>query len=199
MSLNAMVQSRPSGKDTSADGTQYCGVGTKAGSAFCYGADVTAQRNIVQVLGVHLDRRGAMVELMNHTSNVERYPVAGRTAETVAADGIRAFTLLKLCARAEQAGVVGHVEHPGVSHRPRLHRLARRAVHQHRQAPVDHRGQLGVAAGAEDRRGAGVGIDAGKALRRQRETTLGVVTLGDILKEEGATRGAGEPRRAGDE
>ena len=81
MSLNAMVQSWPSEKDTSADGTQYCGVGTKAGSAFCWALMSPLSATLCRCgLGVHLDRRGAMVEQMDHSPDIERNPLA-REAE----------------------------------------------------------------------------------------------------------------------
>ena len=95
--------------------------------------------------------------------------------------GQAASRSLQLRPRAEEAGVVGHVEHGRVFHRPRLYRLARRAINQDREAVVDRGGQCGVAAGPEDRRGAGVRIDAGEVLSRQRKTAFGIVEFGDTV------------------
>ena len=57
----------------------------------------------------------AVIEGVHHLAFVERHPIAGRAAEAVTADRPNAFPLLKLRARAEQPGVVGHVEHRRVS------------------------------------------------------------------------------------
>ena len=56
--------------------------------------------------------------------------------------------------------------------RPSLVLFAVGAVYEHGVAGVDIAGDVGVAAGAEDRGGAGVGIDAGKVVRRQREAAV---------------------------
>ena len=51
---------------------------------------------------------------------------------------------------------------------------------------VDAAGYVGVAAGAEDRGGAGVGIDAGEVGRGEREAAIRVVDGGGVMQEEGA-------------
>ena len=58
-------------------------------------------------------------------------------------------------------------------------------------ALVDAAGDVGVAAGAEDGGGAGIGVDAGEVVRSQREAAIGVVDGGVIVQEEG-TFGLGE-------
>ena len=50
-------------------------------------------------------------------------------------------------------------------------------VYQHRLAPVDGRRDLGIAPVAENRRGAGVGIDRGEVLRREDQHPIGVVQV----------------------
>ena len=55
-------------------------------------------------------------------------------------------------------------------------------------ALVDAAGDRGVAPGAEDGRGAGVGVDAGEVRRRQREAALRVLDGLNIVQEEGAIR-----------
>src|SRR5690606_22810738 len=80
-----------------------------------------------------------------------------------------------------------------------IYRLAAGTVHEHRQAAVDGGGERGIATGAEDRRGAGVRVHAGKILGAQREANLRVRQLGHGLQEEGATRSPLRWRRAGDE
>ena len=68
---------------------------------------------------------------------------------------------------------------------------------EHGVAGVDVAGDVGVAAGAEDRSGAGVGVDAGKgrpALMRK-----AAVRVGDglgVVEEEGARGGVELPLRA---
>ena len=118
--------------------------------------DTAAERWVVEIPIIHLDRRSTVVELVNHASNVERHPLPGGAVEAVAADRPGAFPLLQLLPGAEPAGVVRHVEHRRVPHRPGPDLLAGGTVHEHRQAPVDRGRQLGAPPGAEDRGGAGV-------------------------------------------
>ena len=80
--------------------------------------------------------------------------------------------------------------------RPGLVLCAVGAVDEHGVAGVDVAGDVGVAAGAEDRGGAGVGVDASKVVRRQREAA---VRIGDglgVVEEEGARGGVELPLRA---
>ena len=60
----------------------------------------------------------------------------------------------------EEMGVVGHVEHRAEPDTPRVFvgLAVLRLADEYGDAPVDCLGQLGVAAGAEGRAGAGVGI-----------------------------------------
>ncbi len=53
-------------------------------------------------------------------------------------------------------------------------------------ALVDAAGDIGVPAGAEDRRGAGVRVDPGEVGRRQGEAALRVVDRPGVVEEEGA-------------
>ena len=53
-------------------------------------------------------------------------------------------------------------------------------------ALVDPAGDLGVPAGAKDRRGAGVRVDPGEVGRRQGEAALGVNDRPGVVEEEGA-------------
>ena len=59
-------------------------------------------------------------------------------------------------------------------------------VDEHRVAGVDGAGDVGVAAGAEDRGGAGVGIDAGEVVRREREAAVVVFDGLLVVQDEGA-------------
>ena len=51
---------------------------------------------------------------------------------------------------------------------------------------VDAAGYVGVAAGAEDGGGAGVGVDAGEVGGGEREAAIRVVDSGGVVEEEGA-------------
>ena len=51
---------------------------------------------------------------------------------------------------------------------------------------VDAAGDVGVAAGAEDGGGAGIGVDAGEVGRGQGEAAIRVVDGGGVVQEEGA-------------
>ena len=55
-----------------------------------------------------------------------------------------------------------------------------------RMALVDAAGDVGVAAGAEDGGGAGIGVDAGEVGRGQGEAAIRVVDGGGVVQEEGA-------------
>ena len=68
----------------------------------------------------------------------------------------------ELACGAEEMGVVGHVEHAHVPHRPNADLLIAGAVDEDGMALVDATGDVGVAARAEDGGGAGVGVDAGE-------------------------------------
>ena len=69
-------------------------------------------------------------------------------------------------------------------------------------ALVDAAGDLGVATGAEDGGGAGVGVDSREVVGRQREAAVGIVDGRRVMQEEGAiglvkgALGAAEDERA---
>ena len=91
-------------------------------------------------------------------------------------------------------GVVGHVKHVVIANRPGADLFFAGKVDQHWMALVDAAGDLGVAAGAEDGRGAGVGVDAGEVGRGQGEAAIRVVDGVCAVQEEGAL-GLGEAAR----
>ena len=156
-------------------------------------------RRTVQVVRVDDDAGGPMVERLHHLPLVERHPLSRGAVEAVAADRPGAFPLLQLLPGAEPAGVVRHVEHSNVPHRPGPDLLAGGTVHEHGQAPVDRGRQLGVPPGAEDRGGAGVRIDRGEVFRREREAVVGVRKLGYVVQVERAAGRLGEWLPARDE
>ena len=80
------------------------------------------------------------------------------------------------------------MEHGAIAHRPYLALCAARAVHQHGMALVHAARDVGVAAGAEDRRGAGVRVHAGEVVRGQREASFRVGNGSGVVQEEGAAR-----------
>ena len=55
--------------------------------------------------------RVSVIVYLHHLAFVEWSPFTGRAGEAVAADGPGALPFLKLCAGAEQARIVGHMEH----------------------------------------------------------------------------------------
>ena len=127
-----------------------------------------------------------MVELVDHPALVEGQIQVISALPTVALDRVEAGGF-KLGRGAEEVRVVGHVEHGVVADGPRLALLAVGAVYEDGMARVDATGDLGIAAGAEDGRGAGVGVDAGEVRRRQREAAFGIVfDGGGVVEEEGA-------------
>ena len=63
-------------------------------------------RGPVLVFQIDDDAGGAVVERLHHFTFIEWNPLARRAGEAVAADGIRALPLLKLRARAEEAGIL---------------------------------------------------------------------------------------------
>ena len=88
----------------------------------------------------------------------------------------------------EQMGIVGHVKHGRVTHRPDLLGRLATPIHQHRATAVDSPGDLGVPPIAENRCGAGVGIDGGEVLRVQGEGSLRLVEFRHGMEEKGAAR-----------
>src|SRR5690606_13485616 len=98
----------------------------------------------------------AVVELVEHLRFVQRQ------VALVAADEDVAFEPpalgLELLAGAEEAGIVGHVEHAEEPDPPRV-LLGRAFFNKYRYPAVDRLGDVSVALGAEDWAGAGVGVE----------------------------------------
>ena len=76
------------------------------------------------------------------------------------------------------------MKHCGVLDRPRLDFFAAGTIYQYGQPFINRDRQIGVPTCAENGRSAGIGVDGGEVLRRQRETALRVVNLGNIMKVE---------------
>ncbi len=136
-------------------------------------------------------RAEAVVELVNHLALVE-----GQVALPVAHEDV-AFEAealaLELLAGAEEARVVGHVEHREELDAPRVAGLAFGFVHQHRHPAVDVFGELGVAGGAKDRRGSGVGVEQAEILGREGEAAVGVGDVGRPPQKKGKGRAVDRP------
>ena len=82
-------------------------------------------------------------------------------------------------------GIVGHMKHRRVLHRPYLALLAPRAIHQHRMPLIDAAGDLSVPAGAENWRGTRIRVHTGEIRGRQWEAALPVMDLFRVVEEEG--------------
>ena len=108
----------------------------------------------------------------------------------VALNGVEAVGV-ELGRCTEEMRVVSHVEHTHVPHWPDADLLIAGPVDEDGMALVDAAGDVGVAAGAEDRGGAGVGVDAGEVGRGEREAAIRVVDGGGVVEKEGAL-GSGE-------
>ena len=67
-----------------------------------------------------------------------------------------------------------------VPHRPSADLFTAGAVDEDGMVLVDAAGDVGVAAGAEDGGGAGVGVDAGEVGRGEREAAIRVVTMAAV-------------------
>ena len=81
--------------------------------------DLLAQIGIVRAVRVDDYRVGAMVELVDHAALIERkVQILIALPKAVALHRVVAFGL-QIRRRSEQAGVVGHIEHPHVPDRPR--------------------------------------------------------------------------------
>jgi hypothetical protein len=140
-----------------------------------------------------------VIEGLNHLAFVQRNPIPGRTAETIAPDRIGPFLFLQFMTGSEKARVIGHVEHGRIVNWPRLDHRVGGAIDQHRQPAVDRCRQRCVAPSAKNWRGAGVRIDARKVIRRECETPFRVSKLRYVLKEKGASRWRLDRRRARNE
>ena len=97
-------------------------------------------------------------------------------------------------------GVVGHVEHRAERDAPGFSSGLAGLADEHRHAAVDGLGEFGVLARAEDRAGAGVGVQKRDVLGGEGEAALGVAQVFDGMGEEdelGALSwsGAGRGRR----
>ena len=73
-----------------------------------------------------------------------------------------------------------------VAHGPGADFFLAGAVDEDGVALVDAAGDVGVAAGAENRGGAGVGVDAGEVGGSEREAAIRVVDGGGVVEKEGA-------------
>jgi hypothetical protein len=124
----------------------------------------------------------AVVELVHQLGLVERQVPLLPAREHVPAQGEPGP--LELLARAEEAGVVGHVEHAPERDVPRVPGRVVLA-HQDGDAPVDGAGQLRLVGRAEDRAGAGIGVEEPKVFRHQSEAARLVAQLFGPLEEEG--------------
>ena len=139
----------------------------------------------VQILQIDHHTSGAVIKRLHHLPFIQRKIQLLSILPAVALHWIEAVGV-KLGRGAEEMGVIGHVKHTHVPNRPRADLLAAGAVDEHGMAIVDAAGDLGVAAAAEDGRGAGVGVDADKVGRGQREAALRVLDDGGVVQEKGA-------------
>ena len=128
-----------------------------------------------------------MVKSLHHLPLVQRHPHSTGAIPTIPADGEGAFPLLQLLFGAEQVGVVGHMEHSGVLHRPGFLLFPCGTIHQDGETLIDAHGELCVPAAAEDGGCAGVGIDAGKVFRSEGKTVLWIGKFFRAVEEKGAT------------
>ena len=134
---------------------------------------------------------------MEELGFVQRYAALGAAGEHIALQP-PAF-LLQFFARAEQAGVAGHVEHlhepdaPGVGFR----RAVPRFLPEDPGAAVHLARDLHVFAGAEDGAGARVGIEQGDVFGGQGEAPLGFAQVLDAAQEKGEIGARAGKRRAG--
>ena len=130
----------------------------------------------MHIVGMYYDVGGAVVVHLHYFAFVQRHGLRAAFLPVIKSSGIPAVALQFIPA-LEQPGIVGHVEHAQVAHRPHFfrrrlfcfhapiyqYRLA--AVYQYRLGPVYRRGNFRIAFAAEDRRAAGVGIDGAKIFR----------------------------------
>src|SRR5690606_35791525 len=135
-------------------------------------------------------------ELVEHLRFVQRQVALAAADEDVAFEP-PAFGL-ELLAGAEEAGIVGHVEHAEEPDPPRV-LLGRAFFNKYRYPAIDRLGDVGVALGAEDWAGAGVGVEECQILRGEGEAALVVAEIFDVVGEEdelgrsaGRSGGAGE-------
>ena len=126
----------------------------KAGILLVFACDI--DRDIPAVLPSVA--RPSVVEMMDHLRLVQ-----GQILHPVFAEHVPhqlppvAFELLP---RVEEVRVVGHVEHGAEPDTPRivLGLVVPGFTDEHRHAPIDRLGQLGIATGAEGRASPGVGV-----------------------------------------
>lgn len=129
-------------------------------------SDVTAVRPLI--------RRPPMIELVDHLRLIEREVALRAAHEDIPLQGPP--LPLQLLPRPEEVRVVRHVEHPEEAHPPWVP-LRIVLPDEDGDAAVDPLGDLGVAAGAEDRAGPGVRIQECDILAGEEEAALGVVQL----------------------
>ena len=123
--------------------------------------------------------------MMNHLSLVKWQIQLLSPFPAVAFDRIESFDV-KLGRCSERWERICHVKHRVVPHRPGADLFVAGAVDEDGMALVDAAGDVGVAAGAEDGGGAGVGVDAGEVGGSKGEAAIRVVDGGGVVEEEGA-------------
>ena len=98
--------------------------GTKSGSAFCANPDISTQCWIVKTFWVYFYRGSPMVELVDHTTNIEGYPFTFWTTEPITSNRgkLSLFPLIP-DVYGKRPGVVGHIKHASIFHRPCFHFL----------------------------------------------------------------------------
>ena len=133
---------------------------------------------------------GAMIEMPDHAPLIQRQVQLISLLPKVALHRVESVGFELGCG-AEEMGVVGHVKHAMVPHRPCALLFQTGAVDEDGVAFVDAAGDVGVAAGAEDGGGAGVGVDAGEVGGGKGEAAIRIVDGGGVVEEEGAV-GLGE-------
>lgn len=131
-----------------------------------------------EVVGIDEDAGGAVVEHLDHFAFVEAdvglialVPgVVGAVPESV---GVELF------GGAEEAGVVGHVEHGVESDAPGVAGSGVVFVDEDGGGAVDLLGEVGVGSGTEDGAGSGVGVEEGEVVGGEDEGAFGIAFCED--------------------
>ena len=142
----------------------------------------------MQIVRVYHHTRGAVIECLNHLTFIQRQVHFIAFFPRISLDRIKSVSI-KFLRSSKQVRVRSHVEHALlVPNRPCLALFPTRTIHQDWIALVDAAGDVSVAASAEDRRSASVGIDAGEVERGQGEAAICVVDGGGVVQEKGRIR-----------
>ena len=138
-----------------------------------------------------------MVVLVEELGFVQRQAALGAADEHVAPQP--PTLLLQLLARAEQAGIIGHMEHRGELHAPGVGlRLAIFGVLPEDPGAAVHLARdLHVLARAEDGARARVGVEQSDVRGRQGEPPLILAQMLHAVQETGELRRGAGKRRAG--